>query len=72
MSVGMPCSCDTAEGGIYLEAEKEHVILQRFSPADNSFGEAVVLGQPCIYLYVAHAKNGGEVEGAGISLMSVE
>lgn len=39
-----------------------------FSPADLSIREAVVLGQPCIYLYVAHDKNRREMEGTGITV----
>lgn len=36
--------------------------------ADGSIGEAVVLRQTCTYLYVAQAKNGGEVRGSGITV----
>lgn len=37
-------------------------------PTDSAIGEAVVLGQTCIYLYVAQAKNGGEMRGTGITV----
>lgn len=65
----MPCSCNTAEGGIYLGTEKERGIIQKlFFPADSGIGEAVVLGQTYICLYLAQAKNGGEVRVTGITV----